>query len=339
MRNSTECLFDNRIIQEVELAITRYLSASDASVKATWESLAGTGSTSLRSLVIIDLDNKLYRFVVKRFQILDKPEDESRLQAQREFNGLKKLNTIKSNLWHTPYPVSFLEEYSTIIMEYFPGTSLNALFWHHIKRWRFSRRYLPWFLSIMNDVANIILEIQDEKDLNMVLDQADEGWYKLFLDEQLRVLKEYGVQKYLLDAIAIKVKDALPAIVDPHNQCIQHSDLYLNNLLYSSGHYCVVDLPNTCIGTKYWDISHMLSSLEDYKLLRNIDAKIIDTCKSEFLGKFSLEPYLLECMLLIHYCLSFKLSLMTYQGWMKKVIKRRPAEFYHKRISELLGKE
>lgn len=301
-----------------------------------WRSLPGTGSTSDRGLVHVSTGNELKHFVVKRFRIPQKPFEESQNQAKREYTTLEYLQAHRGLLWRTPHPIAILPDFAVIIMEYFPGANLSTLFWQAIRLGPFSRIRKKWLLTLMRDIAAIILGMQSYGMGSDALMRADEAWYSTFIEEQIEELKRLGISSSILAGVGNRIKDALPALISEENRRFQHTDLFFNNILHEDGKYCVLDFPNACAGTRYWDVSHILVALEHYKLFRNVDTRIIDRCREEFRRNFILDDRLFGLMQLVHYCFALKVSLTALRRGVQKILLRDPRKFYEDKIQKLL---
>lgn len=329
-------LNDSQLKNQIEIILSGYLKHNESLLKYRWDILPGSGSTSVRALVSARVMDDIKKFVVKQYLIFNKPQEESREQAIREYKALQYLSAYSGHLWHSPHVIALIPDKAVNIMSYEEGDNISNLFWHAI-RWGFlSRIELPWLISLVRDIAIIINEIQSLQNYNKMLNVSNHEWYSLFLDEHLYDLKKMGIRSALISRIRDKVYESLLELLNEKNQCFQHTDLYFNNILYCNKKYCIFDLPNACWGSRYWDISHLLMSLEDYKLYYNVDRKIIDACKEEFIRSFNLDQNLIEAMQLIHSCFSFKLNLLNYNNYMRRLFIRNPIQFYNKMIKDLL---
>lgn len=320
---------------EIEIILADHLTIKNKEVKFIWGDLPGTGNTSQRRLVKVLHGEEIRRFVIKRYNIYGKPE-ESSIQAKREYQVMRYLQTVKGTNWTIPCPAAYLPEHATIVMEYSIGENLNSMFWNAIRYWVLSRSHVKWFSTLITDIAKIIQNMQTISLPDEWLRNADIRWYSYFLEEQIDALGDFGVDEHRLAHIREKVSRMLPRLMSSSSPCFQHTDLYFNNILYNNGKYCILDFPNACNGTRYWDISHLLCSLDDYRLFRNVDQCIIDICRKEFLSRFDLDKCFLECMSLIHSCFSFKLAIMRSRVGVKRIFIRDPWVFYYQKIDKLL---
>jgi len=327
--------FGKNLIREIEILIAEHMKVKCEEIEFAWMALPGTGSTSERKLVRVTIGDIVYSFVIKRYMIRDRFDNESLAQSKREYDSLKFLQAHESSLWRTPTPIAYMPEQGAIIMEYFPGENVGAIFWRAVRFGMISRIHTGWIMQLINDIAIIILEIQNLKKTTGVMPVSGE-WYSSFLDEQMKALRCFGIHAQKLQRLRIKVVDALDSFLSGENICFQHTDLYFNNILYSDGRYCILDLPNSCIGTRYWDISHLMVSIEHYKLFRNVDDTIIDDCIKSFCKHFVLDPYLIEIMQLIHCCFSLKLSFMFPYKGIKKILTQDPVSFYERKINAFM---
>jgi serine/threonine protein kinase len=303
-----------------------------------WEILPGTGSTSKRELLTAITANSIKRYAIKTFVIPDKPFSESLVQAQREYTALGLVAQFSNELWQSPGPVAFLPERATIIMEYFDGINVNSLFWKNIRKSYLSRLRLKWFLSMVSDIARIVDDLHKIKQTPAGIPEAGTDWYNAFLDEQIESLIKSGVSGSLLKRVRKTFRDALPELTAEQELCFQHTDFYLNNILTNGISYCVLDMPNSVRGSRYWDISHFIISLEHYKLFRNTDSVIIDKCMEIFLEHFNLEKNLFDSMQLAHTCFSLKLCMMAPPSGMMRYLISDPSAFYINKLESIISK-
>lgn len=305
-----------------------------------WQPLTGTGSTSRRSLLVArisgDRDEGTLGFVVKRYAIPGAGEETCREQAQREYAALRFLAGKGGGVWHAPAPVAFLPESATIVMEHCAGENLNRSFWSAIRGSWLARLRADAIESLVRDTGVVLRALQGCEVEDSGLPVADAGWYTAFLDEQLAALGERGVPERLRGRIRARVVEALPEMLSPRFRCFQHTDFYFNNLLRTDRGICVLDFPNACVGTAYWDVSHLLVSLEDYKRFRNVDPVLIDRCKEAVTRLFGLEGDRLRTMQLVHHAFSFQLSHGAQGGRVRRLLTRRAGPHYLPRLTALL---
>lgn len=321
---------------QVESVLIDYLGIKATYPSFSWENLSGTGSTSVRNLVRVNTGNEELQFVSKRYQIEGQPTEEWFAQAKREYEVMNALAPASSGFWRTPLPIKLLHDHAAIVMEYFPGQNVNALFWKAVRMGIFSLRNQDWMLQLMGDIAKIILNMQNLESKMAVAPVVDESWYITFLEQQIGPLNQFGIEKHKLRRIQRHVEKDINLFFSNDKACFQHTDLTLNNLLFRDGMYCVLDLANTCIGTRYWDISHMIVSLEHYKLFLNVSDRLIKACIEEFSRWFILDPYLVRTMNLIHYSFSLKLSLMVQTTGLKRLLTNDAVRYYEKKIDAIL---
>ncbi len=325
--------------QELKTTIEKAVSENTGTSPVyKWGILPGTGSTSERNLLLAITGNSFKRYAIKTFVIPDKPASESRIQAQREYTALGLVAPFSNEFWKSPKPVALLPESATIIMEHFDGINVNAIFWKNIRKSYLSRVQLKWFLSLVSDMSRIINDLQKIKQTPAGIPEAGIDWYNAFLDEQIESLIKSGVSGSLLERVRKTFRDAMPALTAEQELCFQHTDLYLNNILTNGISYCVLDLPNSVRGSRYWDISHFMISLEHYKLFRNTDSGIIDRCMAMFLENFNFEETLFDSMQLAHTCFSLKLSMMAPPSGMMRCLMSDPSAFYISKLESIISK-
>ncbi len=326
---------DQKLRTTIEKAVSENTGTSPV---YKWGMLPGTGSTSERELLFATTGNSIKRYAVKTFVIPDKPVSESRFQAQREYTALGLVAPFSNEFWQSPKPVAILPESATIIMEYFEGINVNALFWKNIRKSYLSRLHLKWFLSLVSDMSRIINDLQKIKQTPAGIPEAGIDWYNAFLDEQIEDLLRLGVNGSFLQRARKAFRDALPVLTAEQELCFQHTDLYLNNILTNGFSYCVLDMPNSVRGSRYWDISHFMISLEHYKLFRNTDSGIIDKCMAVFLEHFNIEKKLFDSMQIAHTCFSLKLSMMTPPSGIMRCLMSDPSAFYISKLKSIISK-
>lgn len=325
---------DADLYRWVQNELFRYAGKANGSVDAT--PLSAVGSTSNRFLLTFKDGKSDRQFVVKRYQILGQPEAESRAQAQREYTALYHLQSISSALWSAPELIAFSEEYATLIMSYCPGRNVNEVFWNAIK-WPFlSSHKNKTIKAVMNHVALIIKDLQLMEDCAANFPQSSPWLSGNLFEALIDSLLRKGVDDMMLFDVQQCVKTNLDIILAPANRSFQHTDLYFNNIIFDGNRYFILDFPNACYGSRYWDISHMVVSLEDYKIFRNVSAKAIDNCKEIFLEHFNIDSSLLQIMNLLHYCFSFNIRVNNNRSGIKKVLMKETAAFYENRIRTIL---
>ena len=299
--------------------------------------LSAAGNTSRRFLTTISDNKSAQRFVVKRYQIPGQSEAESINQAQREYLALLHLKSVSSALWSTPDPISFSEEYATLIMSFCPGYNVGEIFWNSIK-WPFlSFQNKSEIKEIINHVALIIKDMQSMEDCDDLFPESSPLLSGKFFQKLIDSLQEKGVDgKMLIDAQQ-RVENNLDAIMALENRSFQHTDLYFNNIIYDRARYFILDFPNACYGSRYWDISHMIVSLEDFKIFRNVAGKAIDNFKESFLEHFNVDASLLKTMTLFHYCFSFNIRTNYSIPAYKKMLMKDVQLFYESRIRTILN--
>jgi len=304
-----------------------------------WEPLLTSGSTSSRKQVNVATEGAGHpglSFVMKKYEIPDKPFEESQQQARREYEALRTLWNIERQGWRIPEPVAFLPEYAIVIMAYCNGQTASQYFWSMVKPFVFSRLNLERIRGFIKDIGGVLLELQDAPVEGGVWQTVGPDWYLAFLEEQLAALQSFNVRKSQVDAVRERVASMLPQLLGSEARCFQHTDFYLNNILMDGETIVVLDFPNSCIGTKYWDISHFLVSLDDYRMFRNVDQGVIGICKDEFESIFGLDRALLRSMMLVHTCFSFKLMTMKTRRGLRGALVRDQKKYYGSVLEELL---
>ena len=329
------CIDNNELFLWMKKEISDYIGGYIENFKVL--PLPGVGSTSQRSLIEVRDNQKSHLFVIKRYMIPGETDAECRRQAQQEYTVLLHLKAYPVKLWSVPEPVGFRFEDATIIMGFCPGENVHEIFWNNIKKSIFSRRNSPWLIQMMTDIAMILKDIQSIKIIseNFVTETSDsylESFFKV-----INALREQDIDLHFLQAIQNRFVNDLPALLTEEHKVFQHTDMYFNNIIRNNQKYYLLDFPNSCNGSIYWDISHMLVSLEDYKIFRNVDRKMIDACKNEFLKHFSVDTRLLHTMNLFHYCFSFNIKIKNHISGLKKIMTHSVPRFYKSKINQILS--
>lgn len=330
------------IKNDVEKSLSEYLLGKYEKhiSEYNWDNLSGTGSTSKRFLISPAPKEHLpiqdHSFVIKKF-IIDDDQEKSRRHAENEYKCLLTLSRFQdNNIWITPAAIEYLPAHALIIMGYCSGQNVGYTFWNLVQKSFYSRRNLKEILHLIDLVATALLAMQkDLKNVTLPVSQFDKSLF--FLHKQIddiSVIK--GTNATWENRLIDFVFETLPEAYETVNLAFQHSDYTLNNLIQSKDKIAILDFPKSCWGTKFWDISHMIITLEDFKICRNVDKKIIDACKDRFLSHFHAEKRILTAFQLINLCFSYKINLMNSPNRIKKLLIRNPVPFYEKRILECL---